>query len=142
MDPRKDFEEILKTYGHDIYLQRKLETVEATGPYRDLKHRIVLEQHTVREMNYSSMSMADIVENRAEGVSGDFDRVYWFKWDVNPDEGDLIYDRVPETYIDAEGRKQIKPDVQRFTIKMTYPHRGLGGRIEFWACGAEKSELS
>jgi hypothetical protein len=140
MDPRADFEYILRVFGHDVYLQRRLDDESAIGQYRQVRWSDRLEKHTIREMNSSSMNMAGLVQERAEGVETEYDRVYWFKWDVNPDQGDRIYDGIPETYIDNAGQKNVRINGQTYTIDLAYPFRGEGGRVEYWACGVSKEE--
>lgn len=115
-DLRRRMERILRDYGHNIYLQRRTGETYVDG----------YERHTVRNMIPSSVGLARLAQEVAEGRIVNVDVVYYFQWDANPLEGDRIHE------VDPRG-------CLVFDIDYTYPHRGNGGRIEYWACGATKT---
>lgn len=123
---------ILRDYGHNVYLQRRGADVDV-DQYRKAQYSNKLERHTVRHMHPSSVGLAGATQQAREGVETNVDRVYWFRWDVNPTEGDRIIDHKPEG--NPPTLKQ-----EAFLIDYAQPMRGNGGRIEYWSCGATREE--
>lgn len=128
MDIRKSINRLFREYGHDVYLQRRRPDI-TMGPYDQVVFQERLERHTVRNMHPSSVGLARLAEEMPEGVVTNVDIVFWFAWDVNPSEGDRIY----------EPRPDIPQGYIIFTIDYSWPLRGRRGRIEYWACGCTKS---
>jgi len=122
-DLRRRMERILRDYGHNIYLQRRTGDSSVTG---EASYANGFERHTVRNMIPSSVGMARAAQEAMEGRIVDVDVVYYFQWDANPLEGDRIHEVDPRGHL-------------VFDIDYSYPHRGNGGRIEYWACGATKT---
>ena len=122
-DLRRRMERILRDYGHNIYLQRRL--TDETARYENR-----YERHTVRNMIPSSVGLARAAQEVMEGRIVDVDVVYYFQWDAKPLEGDRIHEGMASS--DPRGHLV-------FDIDYSYPHRGNGGRIEYWACGATKT---
>lgn len=133
IDLRVEFDAILKKWGQNIYLQRH------THPFEDVcdeqatpKYSYVLEKHTVRSMNVlASRFLGDTKIESTEGIEFPTEMVFWFRWDVNPVSGDLIHFNIP---------RYPPPNVLNTTYEIDHadPKYGLGGRIEFWACGATR----
>lgn len=121
MDARRSMETILKRYGHDILLQRRIE--KSTSEVK--KFSGVLERHTVRAMYPGSGSLPSVADEQLPGVTHSADMVFYFKWDANPSAGDRIY----------EGDVADKT-ARVYTIDYSIPNRGVGGRVEFWTVGA------
>jgi len=121
MDARKSMDAILKKYGHDVLLQRRIEKTEATTK----KFANVLERHTVRSMYPGSGSLPIVANEQMPGVTHSADMVFYFRWDANPSSGDRIY----------EGEVADKT-ARVFTIDYAIPNRGVGGRVEYWTVGA------
>jgi hypothetical protein len=122
IDLRRTFEKILEQYGHDILLQRRLEDM-IIDQYRKPQFG-KLERHTVRDMNASTIGLAGMQQEEVEGVLRNHNIAYWFRWDANPRDGDMIHEIL-----------EVK---RSYTIDLAYPMRGARGRIEYWACGVTK----
>jgi len=125
MDLRKEVEQILAQWGHDILLQRRVKEV-GTGVYNTRPNHgftNVLEKHTVRERQPFADSLTNILEERVEGKTADVDMLFYFRWNVNPDSGDRIYEKDPRGYF-------------TYIIDWAQPFRFLNGRIEYWKVGA------
>lgn len=128
-DLRKVLTGVLRRYGHDVFLQRRL-LDSANSPHPQPVYANKLEKYTVRRMHPNSINFAGVVHERSEGVSLSVDLVFYFQHDARPKEGDRIYE--PD---DRYADKQI-------VWKIDYAHamRGRGGRVEFWTCGVTREE--
>lgn len=121
---RKSFEGLLRKYGHNIYLQRRVNEYDGNKP----EYLNQLERHTVRHMHPSSRLLANLALEMPEGIVHDSEMIYWFKWDANPQSGDRIYENI-----------DIYPNsLTTFLIDKAIPMRGKHGRIEFWTCGVSQ----
>lgn len=133
---RRDMDRILRDYGHNVFLRRRDRSLPWTEDVRwvtDEDGNPLLEKHTVRHMHPSSVALSGATQQETEGVVTNVDRVYWFRWDVNPTEGDEVLDFKPSGM----------PPVQKqetYHIDYAQPMRGNGGRIEFWAAGATRTD--
>jgi hypothetical protein len=125
MDLRREFDNILKNYGHNILLQRDSNSL-VPGKTPDYGH--VLEMHTVRHVYPNSNSLGFVQQEHIEGLNYDVDVVYYFRHDANPDPGDRVYDNI-ESFPNGS---------IIFTIDWAAPMRGRGGQIVFWAAGCTK----
>ena len=121
MSMRSDFQAILKEYGHDIYLQRKI----GSGPE---SYSNVLEKHTVRFTIGIHRALTQAQDEAVEGILNTTDRSYYFMYDVKPFEGDRIYD-----YVD-----RAPNDQEVWVIDSTVGMRGEGGQIVHWICGVTR----
>lgn len=135
-DLRKVVYRILRDYGHDVHLQRRIRDKEI-GQYFTQQYSRRVERHTVRHMHSSSVALAGATQQEREGVVSNVDRVYWFRWDVNPAEGDIIIDSKPTDGM--TGSKHVRREPEKFVIDYAQPMRGNGGRIEYWACGVSRT---
>lgn len=125
-DLRKSFDSILVKYGHNVFLQRRIN--EYTDEAPEFKNE--LERHTTRHMHPSSIGLAKLADEQIAGVAHDSEMVYWFRYDVLPAPGDRIYENI-----------ELYPNnLSVFTIDKSIPMRGKGGQIAFWACGVTQEE--
>lgn len=119
---RSDFESILKKYGYNIFLQRRV------NPYHEEKAKFKreLEKHTVRSTYYSKASLQKAAQEASEGITHDYDQVFYFKYNAEPHRGDRIYE-------EYQGRPN---DTATYLIDEALPLRGNHGEIVFWTVGA------
>lgn len=135
IDLRVELDALLKKWGHKIILQRVI------TPFEDPVHEYSkqLEIHTVRSMNVlASRFLADIKLEQTEGIEFPTEMIFWFKHWANPATGDLIHFHIPG--IDDPAPIPGYPPSRQplYEIDHPDPKFGLGGRIEFWACGATR----
>lgn len=119
---RSDFEDILKTWGYNIFLQRRI------NPYNEETARFerVLEKHTVRSAYPRKNSLQTTAEEAVEGITHNFDLMFYFKHDAEPHRGDRIY----------EEYQGMPSDTARYLIDEALPLRAEKGQIAFWTVGA------
>ncbi len=117
-----DFIRILAQYGHDIMLQRKIPTADGSPAYSSK-----LEIHTVRHMA-NTRSLPNAQQEMVEGILNTSERIYFFKHDSFPYEGDRIYEEDPRNL----NRQSV------FVIDQALPMRGPNGEIVFYTVGATR----
>ena len=122
---RKVFLGILKTYGHDVFLQRR--DGDTSGPHPQPRFKNVLEKHTCRRM-FPSASLDVAAEERPEGIVTTVDMIFYFMHTVAPKEGDRIYE--PDSRY--PGGRAI------YRIDYANSVRGKRGEITYWVAGATK----
>jgi hypothetical protein len=120
---RLEFEKILKNYGHDVFLQRRTQTTGETLSYSNN-----LEIHTTRYTLTNNRALTGSQQEMKEGIVNTSERVYYFKSDVNPYEGDRIY----------EQDQRVTQSV--WVIDQAYPFRGENGQLIYWSVGATRIE--
>lgn len=120
---RSEFESILRQYGHDIFLQRRTQNTSGLPTYSD-----TLERHTVRFSVTATRTIPKTQAEQMEGITNTSERIYYFKNDANPYEGDRIY----ESDLRNEENKTV------WVIDQAIPMRGLGGNIVYWYAGATR----
>lgn len=120
---RNDFEDILTRYGHDVYLQRADLDDCGERVYSD-----TLEKHTTRFSIGIHRNLPRSQAEQMEGILNTTDRSYYFKYDVNPFEGDRIYD-----YLDRN-----EDDKEVWLINSAVGLRGTDGRIIYWVAGVTR----
>ena len=120
---KKDFNSIIRQYGHDVLLQRRTQTVDSIPTYSD-----VLEKHTVRADSPNSRTLIKSQSENMEGLVNTSERIYYFKSEVNPYEGDRIYE------VDYRNNKYQSV----WVIDQAFPMRGIDGHIVYWAAGATR----
>lgn len=130
---RSEFDKIIKNYGHNIYLQRRIYST-GEGIYQippNLKeswYSDKLEKWTVRETFAGrKTALTDIAEERPEGIVHTVNRVWYFQWNSNPREGDRIYENDPR----FDGG-------EIYLIDYAQPFRGEHGKIIFWEVGGTR----
>ncbi len=119
---RSQFEEILKKWGYNVYLQRRID------PYNTdtAQFERALEKHTVRSTYPGKASLQNVAQEDMAGVNYNFDLVFYFKWDAEPRRGDRIY----------EENDGLPNDTARYIIDEALPMRGMAGQIIYWTVGA------
>ena len=123
MTIRSEFEQIIKEYGHNVYLQRS--KVEEDG---EITYSDKLEKHTTRFSVGVHRNLPRSQEEAMEGILNSTDRTYYFAAGVKPFEGDRVYD-----YLD-----RAPEDQEVWLINATVGLRGEDGRICFWAAGVSR----
>lgn len=119
---RVDFENILKSYGHDILLQRRIQDSDLDEP----EYQPTLERHTVRHMLPATRALPAVTQERITGLVHTSERVYYFKHDAYPYSGDRIYE------YDEAATRVVR---ETWTIDEVTPMRGHGGKIVYWIAG-------
>jgi hypothetical protein len=122
---RTEFLQVLKDSGWNIYLQRR---TNDTGKNQFTN---TLEIHTVRNRFGSSSVATGLAREQPEGVGVSPDNIFYFKWDVNPGEGDRIYEEMPNQ----------TSNTAVWLIDYAQPFRGFDGQIVYWICGCTREEL-
>lgn len=117
----KTFAKILREWGYDVYLQRKL----ANGNYSSQLERV-----TTRSVFQNGRQNTQAKQEQDEGVEINSEVVYYFEADVNPQEGDRIYEMLPNSH-----QKQTI-----YVIDTASPLRGRLGRISYWSVGATREK--
>jgi hypothetical protein len=117
----RSFNNILKNWGYDVYIQRKL----ANGNYSN-----DLERVTTRSVFPGGNTLAHSAQEEIEGVMIDSDVTYFFEGNVNPQEGDRVYENWPN-----DGNIQVF-----YTIDTSVPLRGRRGKIVYWRTGATRDK--
>jgi hypothetical protein len=116
----RTFKKILRDWGHDVYIQRIL----SNG-----NHSETFERVTTRHVGPSGVKNANAANEFSEGIDVSFDAVYYFESNVNPKEGDRIY----ENYSMKSTR-----DYTMFKVVASTPVRGRQGKISYWIVGATR----
>ena len=116
IDPAKTIKRILREYGHDVLIQRRLDD--------DFLYSETFEQVTTRHYFPSDEAMAQIQREDIEGVNTGTD--------VNPKQNDRIYE---------EGINNIN-GANLYYIDFAAPVRGKFGKIVYWIAGATKERPS
>ena len=121
---RTTFDEIMKKYGHDILLQRRVNEYTAERP----EFSSQLEMHTVRHMYPSNKGLPTIAGEQIEGIVHDSEMIYYMRYNVNPAQGDRIY----------ENMDLYPNNLMLYVVDFTLPMRYIGGRVEYWVVGASQ----
>lgn len=122
---REDFEHILKMYGHDVFIQR----AKAYIPGQPVSYEEKLERHTTRHMLPTTRGLPTVTQEQIEGLLYTAERLYYFKHDVVPYEGDRIYE-IDESR--TSGRQAV------WNIDSAMPMRGRHGNIIYWIVGTTR----
>jgi hypothetical protein len=120
---KSEFEAILKRYGHDIFLQRRSQTTGTEITFSDK-----IEIHTVRYSVASSRSIMNKSQEMIEGLLSTSERIYYFKADAHPFDGDRVYEEDP--------RSNTKQTV--WSIDTSIGLRGISGEIVFYVAAATR----
>ena len=124
MSMKSEFDAIIRKYGHEIVLQRRDQSTKDKEPGYLPK----LEKHRTRFSIANTRNLANAQTEQMEGLVNTTNRVYYFKADVCPYEGDRIY----ETDYRSEDKQTI------WVIEQAVPERGKGGSLVYWATGATR----
>lgn len=120
---KNQFEAILKKYGHDVFLQRRSQTTGAQVSYSDK-----LEVHTVRYTISSARSIMNKGQELIEGLLSTSERVYFFKVEAKPYDGDRIYEQ--------DERSATKQSV--WSIDTVVLMRGINGEPVYYIAAATR----
>lgn len=123
---RQEFDRIIKNYGHNIYLQRRL----SDGSYKDS-----LEIHTVRFSLGTSRGLPDIRQEATEGILNSSKRIYHFRYDAEPFENDRIYEVEPTR---TKAENSLASGRLIFIVDTVAPMYGIGGNLVYWQVGATR----
>lgn len=126
---RREFDNILRRYGHDVYLQRAIQPTNFwtdNDRQSDIEYKSDLEIHTVRFSLKNNTPLSTAREEAIEGLLNTHDRIYYFRYDANPFENDRIYEIEPR----PRDRQKV------FVIDAAVPMYGIGGNLVYWVCGA------
>lgn len=119
----QDFDHIIKSYGHDILLQKRVQGSSLTNK---AEYNPKLERHTVRHMVPATRGLPTLLQDKMEGLVASSERIYFFRRDAYPYTGDRIYE-----YDDSEKRV----GQSTWIVDEVLPMRGAGGKIIFWMAG-------
>jgi hypothetical protein len=122
IDLKKNFRKILREWGHDVSIQRKLKN----GNYSQ-----TLEKYTTRHVGQTGTRNATSAQEGLEGINANYDMVYYFEAEVAPREGDRIYEDLG---------MGIVRDYTIYTIDISTPVRGRMGKIVYWIVGATREK--
>ena len=121
IDAKRSFNKILREWGHDVYIQRILDN----GNHFDQFEKV-----TTRQVGQSgTRNIQGSTEEYIEGIVINYDAVYYFESNINPKEGDRIY----ENY-----SMKSSLNYTRFKILAVTAVRGRLGKINYWVAGCER----
>lgn len=124
IDPAKTLKQILRQYGHDVLIQRRLDD--------NFLYSEQFERVTTRHFYPSAETMSQIQKEDIEGTNAAVDLVYYFESSVNPRQGDRIYE---EDQRNTDG-------ANLYVVDFAGPVRGKMGRIVYWIAGVTKERPS
>jgi len=119
INTKKSFNKILREWGHDVYIQRILPNGNHSNKF---------ERVTTRQVGQSGFTNSDSVQEQQEGLIVNYDAVYYFAGEINPKEGDRIY----------ENYSTRSKNYSLFKMDAVSPVRGRLGKIEYWIVGATR----
>lgn len=120
IDPKRAFKKILREWGHDVLLQRRLDD---NFIYSDRFERV-----TTRHFFPSAETLTQVQREDNEGVNTNVDLIFYFEATVNPKQGDRIYE---ESEININ-------DPNIYLIDFAAPVRGRLGVVTYWIVGATR----
>lgn len=120
IDPKKAFRKILREWGHDILLQRR---IDDNFNYSDKFERV-----TTRHFFPSAETLAQTQREDSEGINTNVDLIFYFESEINPKQGDRIYEESPSNINDPN----------MYLIDFAAPVRGRLGVITYWIAGATR----
>jgi hypothetical protein len=120
INAKKVFKKILREWGHDILLQRRLSD--------DFVYETDMQRYTTRSHLPKKFALATSQQEEAEGLIVNSDLLYYFESTVNPKPGDRIY----------EGSFNPLEPMMMYLIDDAYPVRGRLGEVMYWIVGATK----
>ena len=124
MSMKSSLESILRSFGHEVILQRRDQNTDDKNP----GYLPTLEKHKVRFSIYNNRGLANSQTEAMEGLVNTTNRAYYFKADVCPYEGDRIY----ETDYRSQDGKTV------WVIEQAVPQRGENGSLVYWSCGVSR----
>ena len=131
MNLKKEFEGILKKYGHNVYIQRR--TIgKGIGPYRkaEYKYHEQLEKWTCyrRPLRAGATASADgFMKLEDEGLITNYDMCFYFQPESQIKTSDRILEDTPEGITKR----------QMFLVKKSIPYY-LGAELIYFAAYCDK----
>jgi hypothetical protein len=120
INPERTLKKILREYGHDVLLQRRISD--------NFLYSQTFERVTTRHFFPSSEALAQAQREDNEGVNTNVDLIFYFESDINPKQGDRIYE---------DSQSNINsPNI--YLIDFAAPVRGKFGKILYWMAGATR----
>jgi hypothetical protein len=117
----RTFKEILRKWGHDVLLQRRLDD--------SYNYSSRFERVTTRHMYPANSDLVNILKESSEGnITDAVEYIYYFDSSVNPRTGDRIYENI-QGHADPNSV---------YRIDYAVPMRGRFGKIEYWVAGATR----
>lgn len=120
----KTFHKILREYGYNILLQRRVSN--------DFLYSETLERYTTRSRIPRVSELSHAQDEANEGVTADVDLIFYFEANVNPKQGDRIYEENPSAIENSN----------IYLIDYAMAIRGRLGKIVYWIVGASKERPS
>lgn len=120
----KTFHKILREYGYNVLLQRRLSD--------NFLYSDTLERYTARSRIPRISELAHSQDEANEGLTTSVDLIFYFEANVNPKEGDRIYEENPTSINNSN----------IYIIDYALPMRGRLGKIIFWTVGASRERPS
>jgi len=124
IDPKRAFKKILREWGHDILLQRRMSD--------DFIYSPTFERITTRHFFPSAETLSQIKKEDNEGVTTSVDLIFYFEAEVNPKEGDRIYE-------DSDNNLN-GPSI--YIVDYAAAVRGRFGLVVYWIVGASRETPS
>lgn len=122
IDIKRSFKKILREWGHNVYLQRIL----SNG-----NHSSQFQMVTTRQVGQAGLVNINAAQEMPEGISTNYDAVYYFEDNVNPREGDRIYENFS---------LKVTKNFTMFRIDAVTAVRGRQGKINYWVVGATREK--
>lgn len=119
---RQEMDRILANYGHDVYLQRVVDSSD----YENITYSDALEIHTVRFSVTANRALPGMRQEMREGILNTAERIYYFRYDANPFDNDRIYELEP------------RPRQVVWVIDGAVPQFGPNGNLVYWMVGATR----
>lgn len=124
---RNEFRAVLEKWGYNIYLQRRIDTLDTP----EIEFENKLEKHTVRSAYMRKNALEFSADEQSEGITNNLDLLFYFMHDANPGRGDRIYEE------DCG-----KPSSSKiYTIDDVLPLRGHAGEVIYWTAGVTEEDF-
>ncbi len=121
------FDAILKSYGHDIYLERMNDDGSTSS-----RMEIWTVRHTA-----PGAALQNVAQEMPEGEVNTTERTYYFQSEADPFEGDRIWED-PTIWQKTPEDPTRRVHRTTWTIDSALPLRGPGGGIEYWVVGTTR----
>lgn len=122
IDIKRSFKKILREWGHNVYLQRILSNGNHSNQFQMV---------TTRQVGQAGLVNINAAQEMPEGISTNYDAVYYFEDNVNPREGDRIYENFS---------LKVTKNFTMFRIDAVTAVRGRQGKINYWVVGATREK--
>ena len=141
-DIRSTFSSFLATYSQQVVLQRINLNIHCTHCWSEVSgegdplciwclgrgYESVFEIHRSRRMSSLNEHRQQLTVQSSPGTEL-VDEVFWFfDWDVNPQEEDMVYE---VSWLDA-AQTVVDKLLMPYQVTYSVPFRGVDARVEFW----------